>query len=152
MGYQSISVTPVTPVIGAEVSGIDLAQPLSSTQVADLHEALAAHLVLFFRDQKLTLPAQVALGRHFGALHQHPNVRGPEGYPEVLPIHADANSKRIAGEAWHSDVSCDEEPPLGSILHLHTVPAVGGDTLFASAYAAYETLSAPLRTMLSRDS
>jgi taurine dioxygenase len=148
MGYDSIRVRPVTPHIGADVDGIDLGAPLSNRQVQDLHEALSAHLVLFFRDQTLTLDTQKALGRHFGALHIHPNKPGPEGHPEVLPIHADAHAKRIAGEAWHSDVSCDQEPPLGSILYLHTVPPAGGDTLFASAYAAYESLSAPLRGFL----
>ncbi len=66
-----------------------------------------------------------------------PNTPGPDGHPEILPIHADANSKRIAGEYWHSDVSCIPEPPMGGILYLHTVPLVGGDTLFASMYAAY---------------
>jgi taurine dioxygenase len=81
-------------------------------------------------------------------LHIHPNTPGPEGHPEILPIHADANSKRIAGEYWHSDVSCDEEPPLGSILYLHTVPPVGGDTLFASQYAAYDALSPRMKTYL----
>jgi taurine dioxygenase len=148
MGYQSIAVRPVTPHIGAEVDGIDLAAPLSNRQVQDLHAALAAHLVLLFRDQKLTPQTLTALGRQFGALHLHPNVPGPPGYPELLPVHADAHAKRIAGEAWHSDVSCDAEPPMGSILHLHTVPEVGGDTLFSSACAAYDALSPQLRALL----
>jgi taurine dioxygenase len=148
MGYQSIAVRPVTPHIGAEVEGIDLTAPLSNRQAEELHTALAAHLVLLFRDQALTPESQRALGQRFGALHIHPNVPGPPGFPELLPVHADANAKRIAGEAWHSDVSCDVEPPMGSILHLHTVPAVGGDTLFSSAHAAYEALSPQLRELL----
>jgi taurine dioxygenase len=148
MGYDSLVVRPVTPHIGAEVDGIDLAAPLSNRQVQDLHAALAAHLVLFFHDQALTPATQTALGRHFGALHRHPNVPGPPGFPDLLPVHADARAKRIAGEAWHSDVSCDAEPPMGSILHLHTVPEVGGDTLFSSAYAAYDALSPQMRTFV----
>ena len=108
-----------------------------------------AHQVLFFRDQKLTLDQHKAFGRLFGELHIHPNTPGPEGHPEILPIHADANSKRIAGERWHSDVSCDPEPPMGSILNLKTVPPVGGDTIFASMYAAYDALSAPMQQFLS---
>jgi taurine dioxygenase len=104
--------------------------------------------VLFFRDQKLDYDSAKAFARHFGDLHIHPNTPGPDGHPEILPIHADANSKRIAGERWHSDVSCDPEPPLGSILYLHTVPPVGGDTLFASQYAAYDALSPQLKTYL----
>jgi taurine dioxygenase len=141
MSDATVQVTPTTPRIGAEVSGIDLTAPLSNQQVEDLHAALAEHQVLFFRKQKLNLDQQKTLGRHFGDLHIHPNTPGPDGHPEILPIHADANSKRVAGEEWHSDVSCDAEPPLGSILYLHTVPPVGGDTIFASQSAAYEALS-----------
>jgi len=137
MSYETINVAPVTPRIGAEVDGLTLANPLSNRQVEELHQALAEHQVLFFRDQPLDVESHKALGRYFG-----------EGHPEILPIHADANSKRIAGEYWHSDVSCDEEPPLGSILYLHTVPPVGGDTLFASQYAAYDALSSRMKTYL----
>jgi taurine dioxygenase len=148
MPYETIQVTPTTPNIGAEIAGIDLSRPLGNRQVDELHDALAAHQVLFFRDQQLDHDSAKAFGRHFGDLHIHPNTPGPDGHPEILPIHADANSKRIAGERWHSDVSCDPEPPLGSILYLHTVPPVGGDTLFASQYAAYDALSPRLKTSL----
>ena len=91
---------------------------------------------------------QKALGRWFGELVVHPNDPGLEGHPEVMIIHADESSKRVAGERWHSDVSCTEEPPLGSILRLFTVPDSGGDTLFASMYAAYDALSGPMKTLL----
>ncbi|MBV9687190.1 MAG: TauD/TfdA family dioxygenase [Alphaproteobacteria bacterium] len=148
MTADSITVSPVTPRIGAEIGGIDLRRPLSNRQVDELHTALLTHQVLFFRDQELDLESHKALGRHFGELHIHPNTPGPEGHPEILPIHADANSKRIAGERWHSDVSCDPEPPLGSILYLHTVPPSGGDTLFSSMYAAYEALSPRMKSYL----
>jgi len=102
------------------------------------------------RTESDTDPASAArrIGRYFGELHIHPNTPGPEGHPEILPIHADANSKRVSGEYWHSDVSCDEEPPLGSILYLHPVPPVGGDTLFASQYAAYDALSPRMKAYL----
>jgi taurine dioxygenase len=149
MSYATIEVKPVTPFLGAEISGIDLTATLSNQQVDDLHTALAQHQALFFRDQKITLDQQKTLGRHFGDLHIHPNTPGPKGHPEILPIHADANSKRIAGERWHSDVSCDLEPPLGSILYLHTVPPVGGDTLFASQSAAYDALTPQFQAFLS---
>jgi taurine dioxygenase len=148
MSYETINVKPVTPYLGAEVGNIDLGGNLTNRQVEDLHTALADHQVLFFRDQTMTLDQQKALGRHFGELHIHPNTPGPEGHPEVLPIHADANSKRINGENWHSDVSCDEAPPLGSILHLHTVPPVGGDTIFASQTAAYDALTPAFQSFL----
>ena len=96
----------------------------------------------------MDVDAHKRFGRYFGELHIHPNTPGPEGHPEILPIHADAKSRRINGEYFHSDVSCDEEPPAASILYLHTVPPCGGDTLFASQYAAYEALSPRMKTYL----
>ncbi len=93
MSYATIEVKPVTPRLGAEISNIDLTTTLSNRQVEDLHTALAEHQVLFFRDQKLSLDQQKTLGRHFGELHIHPNTPGPEGHPEILPIHADGNSQ-----------------------------------------------------------
>jgi len=146
--YQTIEVAPLTPIIGAQISGVDLTGELSEAQIADIRQALLKHLVVFFRDQPLTLEQHKAFGRRFGELHVHPNSPGPQGHPEVLPIHADDTTVRIAGDRWHSDVSCDETPPLGSILHLHTVPQHGGDTLFSSAYAAYDALSPALQTYL----
>ena len=148
MSYSSISVRRSSPHIGAEIEGVDITQPLGPTQVRELSDALAEFQVLFLRDQKFTLDSQKAFGRLFGELHIHPNSPGPEGHPEILRIHADAQSKRVAGERWHSDVSCDPEPPLGGILHLHTVPPSGGDTLFASMYAAYDALSPRLKVYL----
>lgn len=134
---------------GAEVRGIDLSQPLGA-EVADvLSNALAEHCVLFFRGQSMTPAEQKALGRNFGELHIHPAwPRLVDGHPEIMEIYADENTRRIAGEDWHSDVSCDREPPLGTILQMLEVPPVGGDTLFANMYAAYESLSAPMRRML----
>ena len=149
MAYETIHVSPCTAAIGAEISGIDLAKPLGNQQFQGLHDALMAHQVLFFRDQPLTLDQHKAFGRLFGDLAIHPNTPGPDGHPEILPIHADANSKRIAGERWHSDVSCDPEPPMGSILNLKIVPPVGGDTVFASMYAAFNALSPGMKQYLA---
>lgn len=134
------SIRPLTPVIGAEVLGVDLAE-IDDAAFEDIWSALTEHGVLFFRDQDLSIEAQKAFGARFGELVVHPNDPGVDGHPEVMVIHADEGSKRVAGERWHSDVSCDPVPPMGSILRLHTVPDVGGDTLFANMYAAYETLS-----------
>mgnify|MGYP003606757051 CR=1 FL=1 len=150
MQYQSIDVRKLTPTIGAEIFGVDLAQPLGNQQFDEVHRALMDNLVIFFRDQRMSIEDHKALGRRFGRLHVHPNA--PIGLPEhreILVIKADENSRRVAGEEWHSDVSCDAEPPMGSILHLTEIPPDGGgDTLFANMYRAYETLSAPVRTML----
>jgi taurine dioxygenase len=145
---DQIQLNPLTPVIGAEVQGFDISAGLDPAGFDQIHQALMAHQVLFFRDQQMTLDQQKAFARLFGELHIHPGIPGPEGHPEVIAIHADAASTRIAGEEWHSDVSCDDAPPMGSLLHMQTVPEVGGDTLFASMNAAYEALSAPMQQML----
>ena len=94
------------------------------------------------------MEAHKAFGERFGELVVHPNDPGLDGHPEVMIIHADENSKRVAGEQWHTDVSCAGEPPMGSILRLFTVPEVGGDTLFSSMYAAYDALSETMKTLL----
>ena len=149
MPYRTIEVEKLTPHVGAEIRGVDLTRPLSDQQFQDVHAALMDNLVVFFRDQELTVEQHVALGRRFGELTVHPASRdSAEGHPVVMVIKADESSRFVAGEHWHSDVSCSEEPPMGSILHLHQVPAVGGDTLFASMYAAYEAISEPIRRML----
>lgn len=148
MGTASLHLERLSPHLGAEVEGIDLSATPTNRQAEELQAALNDHQVLFFRNQRLTHDSAKALGRVFGELHVHPNTPGPEGHPEILPIHADAASKRVAGERWHSDVSCDPEPPLASLLYLHTVPPVGGDTVFASQTAAYDALSPRLRAYL----
>jgi taurine dioxygenase len=148
--YQTIEVRKLTPVIGAEVFGVDLSKDLGNQQYDEVHRALLDNLVIFFRDQQMTPDQHVALGQRFGKLHIHPNAPHLiDGRPEILVIKADENSKRVAGEAWHSDVSCDEEPPMGSILYIHKVPANGGgDTMFANMYTAYEALSGPMQRLL----
>jgi taurine dioxygenase len=149
MAVPTLEISKLTPHCGVEIHGLDLAEPLEDALVKQIEQALAEHAVVFFRGQSLTPDQQKAFGRRFGELHIHPAFPDIlEGHPEIMVIRADENSKRIAGEEWHSDVSCDPEPPMGSILHMHEVPPVGGDTLFASMYAAYEALSSPLQRML----
>lgn len=146
--YDSITVDKLTPVIGAEISGIDLAKPLSNTQLDEVHRALAENLVIFFREQHITPEQHLAFGRLFGELHVHPAAPNIDGHPELLKIYADKDSPRANGESWHSDVSCDPAPPLGSILHIKQCPPKGGDTLFANMYAAYESLSDRMKSYL----
>ena len=149
MPYVSIQVDKLTPHAGAEIRGVDLAQPLDERTFKEIHDALIDSGVIFFRDQHLTPDQQKAFGRLFGELHMHPAApRELADHPEILVIHADEKSKHVAGENWHSDVSCDLEPPMGSILYMHELPPVGGDTLFASMYAAYEALSEPMKRLL----
>ena len=148
MGYETIEITPMTPRIGAEVSGIDLTKSLGNQQFQELHDALMEHSVLFFRNQDVDVEQHKNFGRLFGDLHIHPGSPPPPGHPEILIAHADKDSKHIAGENWHSDVTCDAEPPMGSILHLWEVPKSGGDTLFASMEAAYDDLSERMKIYL----
>ena len=146
MTYTALRIEKLTPHVGAEVHGVDLSQPLDERTFKEVHDALIDNGVIFFRDQHLTPEQQKDFGRLFGELHVHPAAPALlEGHPEILVIHADEKSKRVAGEVWHSDVSCDPEPPMGSILYMHELPPVGGDTLFASMYAAYDALSEPMK-------
>jgi taurine dioxygenase len=148
MATETITVTPLTPGCGALIGGVDLAQDLGNQQFQEIHEALMRHTVVFFRDQHLTVEQHKDFGRRFGKLHVHPNARQDlEGHPEILVIKADAASTRVAGETWHSDVSCDPEPPMGSILYIQQAPD-GGDTMFANMVGAYESLSPPIQALL----
>ena len=148
---MGINIEPLTPLIGAEISGVNLAK-LTDTEVSQIKAAFLQHLVLFFRDQDLSIEEHIEFGKHFGRLHLHPaggDYMSHQGLPpEILRIHADENTKRTAGDKWHSDVSCDFEPPAASILKLEVLPTQGGDTLFANMYAAYEALSEPMKAML----
>lgn len=150
MRYETIAVRKLNPVIGAEIEGVDLSKPLTNRQAEEIHDAWMQNLVIFFRDQHLTVEEHLAFGRHFGELHVHPAAHLPDAHPEILVIKADENSKHVAGEEWHTDVSCDAEPPMGSLLYITEVPPDGGgDTMFANMYAAYEALSEPIKKMLA---
>ena len=146
--YSTITVEPVTPLIGAEIHGVDLSRVDDATW-EEITRAWAEHQVLFFRDQVLTPDQQKALGARLGELHVHPAAGSLEGHREVMVIHADERSKVVAGNGWHTDVSCDERPPMATILRMETVPPTGGDTLFASMYAAYDALSAAMKEFLA---
>lgn len=147
--YRHIEVRPFAPNLGAEVRGLDLAEGLTEGQFEEVRSAFLDHQVLFFKDQSPIPPeTHVTIGKMFGDLHQHPAAPHLDGHPEIFVIHAHENSKIANGEFWHSDVSCDEYPPLGTMLQIHILPECGGDTMFANMYDAYDALSAPLRGML----
>lgn len=147
--YETLQIDKLTPIIGAEVGGIDLSQPLGNRQIDELHRALAENCVIFFRDQHITQDQHLAFGRLFGDLHIHPAAPSEPGKPELMIIRADKDSPRANGEGWHTDVSCDVEPPMGSILYIKQCPPKGGDTLFANMYAAYEALSDRMKAYLA---
>ncbi|MDA7592118.1 TauD/TfdA family dioxygenase [Rhodobacteraceae bacterium] len=147
--YKFISARPFAPNLGAEVYGVDLSKPISEEQFLDIYKAFLDHQVLFFKDQKEIPPARhIAFGKRFGELHLHPAAPTMKGHPEIFEIHANKNSKVANGEFWHSDVSCDEEPPLGTMLQIHIAPACGGDTMFSNMYSAYNGLSEPIKKLI----
>jgi taurine dioxygenase len=143
--YETISVTPASPHIGAEIGAIDLTQPLPDAQLAELRSAFIRYQVLFFRDQRISLDDLVRFGSYFGTLGSHAGkttISKETENPYVRKFHYDENSQVVSGENFHSDQSCAPVPPLGSILYNHTIPPNGGgDTQFANMYAAYEALS-----------
>jgi taurine dioxygenase len=137
---SAVTLAPLTPAIGVEVTGVDLARPLDSETLAALRAALLGHKVLFFRDQDITTEEHLAFARSFGELEIHPFAPHKPGYPEVLAITHDRES-RGRENTWHSDVTWREKPSLGSVLRALEAPAVGGDTLFSDMGAAYDGLS-----------
>ena len=147
--FKHIAAKPFAPNLGAEISGVDLSQPISDAEFAEIEAAFLAYQVLFFKNQR-EIPPQVHIdfGKRFGPLHCHPAAPTMTGYPEIFEIHATRHSKVANGEFWHSDVSCDEEPPLGTMLQIHILPPCGGDTMFNNMYAAYDALSDAMKRFL----
>jgi taurine dioxygenase len=146
---MSLTIQPLTPSFGAEVAGADVID-LTDEGFAELFDAFVRYSVIFLRDQPALSPEQhSALARRFGRIHVHPAARGREGqFPGLMKMQTTQETRVAAGNRWHSDVSCDAEPPQASILQLHAIPPVGGDTLFASLYAAYDALSERMKTLL----
>jgi taurine dioxygenase len=149
MSETRLTLSPLSPVIGAEIGGVDLSRDLPPETIGAIRQALLRHHVIFFRDQSLTPAQLIALGRAFGTLNIHPYVRGMTDFPEILEIIKEPSDKVNFGGGWHSDMSFLEVPVMGSILHAVEVPDVGGDTLFASQYAAWDALSPGLQATLS---
>jgi taurine dioxygenase len=142
-----LSVTPLTAAIGAEIAGVDLRQPLADEDVAALRRALLDHLVVFFRDQQLTDDEHLAFALRFGPLSVPPLATKYQDRPAVTVLDQ-VRPKGEGADEWHSDNTFMDRPPLGSILRAVQLPPVGGDTCFASMYAAYEALSPPVRALV----
>jgi taurine dioxygenase len=132
--------------VGTVLSGVDLLS-LDDAGVEEMKQLVAERGVVAVRGQDVTTEEQIEIGRRFGNLHIHP-AYADKDHPELLRIHTDANSRYTAGEGWHTDVSCDLEPPAISMLRIEITPSCGGDTAFASMYRAWDTLSAPMREFL----
>ena len=142
-----LDVVPLATTLGAEVRGVDLASALTLDAVNAIRRLLALHKVLFFRAQDLAPEQLTALGRCFGEpTEAHPVEPSVEGHPEVLALDSEEGAR---ADVWHSDLTFQERPPLGALLHAKVVPAVGGDTIWADMAAAHAALSPALQGFLA---
>ncbi len=144
---MSLTITPISPAIGAVISGIDIAQPLAAEHRDAIEQALLAHHVIFFRDQPITPQQQAHFAAQFGDLHIHPIYPNVPEQPEVLILDTAVTDVRD-NAIWHTDVTFLPTPAMGAVLSAKLIPAYGGDTLWASGIAAYDALSAPLKRLL----
>lgn len=144
----SMEVRKVAGALGAEIAGVDLRQALDEGVVASVRQAFLEHQVIFFRDQPLT-PAQfLAFANALGRPVEYPFVKGIDDFPVIIEVKKLAHERTNFGGIWHSDTAYLEVPPKASMLLAREVPPYGGDTLFASQYLAYDTLSPGLQRLL----
>jgi len=148
MAHKTISVERIAGALGAVVSGIELSEPLDDDTIGAVRKALLEHQVIFFHDQHLSPEQHLAFGSRFGELQIHEFVEGSPLDPRIIEVRKEPQDTRNFGGGWHTDVSYLERPALGSVLYAREVPSHGGDTMFASQYLAYETLSDGMKAML----
>ncbi|HVY99452.1 MAG TPA: TauD/TfdA family dioxygenase [Dongiaceae bacterium] len=144
-----LSIQPVTPELGAEVTGIDL-RNIGREDLAAVERAFAERSVLFFRDQSLGLDELLQVTGRFGPVLRVPYVQGVASHPDVIAVLKEADEKKIStfGGTWHTDFSFLAEPPAATLLYSVELPPVGGDTIWASQYLAYEALSDGMKALL----
>jgi alpha-ketoglutarate-dependent sulfate ester dioxygenase len=136
----------MSPALGAVVEGVQLAPDMDDTTVKGIRAALLEHKVVWFRGQSLDGASLTTVATQFGTpTEAHPVEPSLEGHPEVLPLDSDEGAR---ADVWHSDLTFQECPPLGAILHALEIPPVGGDTMWADMTGAYRSLSAPLRAFI----
>ncbi|HAT1610801.1 TPA: taurine dioxygenase [Raoultella planticola] len=145
---ERLSITPLGPYIGAQVSGVDITRPLSDNQFEQLYHAVLRHQVVFLREQNITPRQQRDLALRFGDLHIHPVYPHAPGVDEIIVLDTHDDNPPD-NDNWHTDVTFIATPPAGAILAAKELPSTGGDTLWSSGVAAYEALSEPLRQLLS---
>jgi taurine dioxygenase len=146
---MSLDVTPLSGALGAEILGIDLARELDESRAAEIRRLFLEHGVVFFRDQDLSPERFLDVARFFGEPVEYPFVKGIEGFPHIIEVLKLEHERANFGGIWHSDTAYLEKPPMGTMLLAREVPPHGGDTLFASMYLAYETLSEGMKRLLS---
>lgn len=148
MGDNGFEIRPISGSIGAEISGIDLADAPGDNVIAAIRQAWLDHGVIFFRDQDLPPAKFFAFAKRFGKAIEYPFVKGIEGFPEVIAVVKLEHERHNFGGIWHSDTAYLETPPMGTMLIAREVPPCGGDTLFANMHLAYETLSDGMKRVL----
>lgn len=149
MDYEQITVSPLCPALGAEISGIDLSLPVEGAKADEIRRAFSEYLVLFFRDQDITPAQQVAFAELFGPVGAYPFAEPIAEHPKVIAIVKETHQTTNFGGIWHTDTPYLERPSLGSVLYAREVPDCGGDTMWANGYRAWETLSDGLRAVLA---
>ena len=148
LSNTAIEVRPVAPALGAEIHGVDLARGLTDQQFDDVRDAFHRHGVIFFRDQDITPEQHIAFAERWGAINVNRFFQSVDGYPMIAEVRKEPHQETNIGGSWHTDHSYDTAPALGSILYALEVPPLGGDTLFAGMYAAYDALSDGMKAML----
>ncbi len=142
-----IKTRPLALFLGAEISGVDLGAPMDDATFEAIHDALMKYQVIFFRDQELTMERQLELATRFGPPTYSKKLPKYEGHDYTSLIQTDGSTINVGGK-WHTDNTDFAAPPMGAVLYCEQTPSFGGDTLFASTYAAYETLSPGMRNYL----
>ena len=138
----------ISGALGAEISGVDLTQPMSLALTQEIRDVFLSSGVIFFRNQALSSPQFMAFASAMGEPVEYPFVQGFENFPHIIEVKKLAHEKVNFGGVWHSDTTYLETPPMGSMLLAKEIPPQGGDTLFACQYAAYEALSDTMQRML----
>ena len=161
---MSFTVNPLSPVLGAEITGLDIAQPMGENLAKDIRQSwLDAGGLLVIRDQTLTTEQHIQFSRHFGPLFGAPGETPLQetvsrylhpDHPEIYRVSNQVENGKPKGRAgagtyWHSDVSFKQRPAAASIMHAIEIPDIGGDTLFCNMTAAYEALSGAMKEMLA---
>ena len=147
--FNTIEVSPLSPALGGIISGVDIAAGISDEQFAEIRQAFIDYSVIFLRDQQITPDQHIEFARRWGKINVNRFFQAVDSHPIIAEVRKEAEQKANIGAEWHTDHSYDEIPAMGSILYAREVPTVGGDTLFASMYAAYDALSDGLKQMLS---
>jgi taurine dioxygenase len=148
MDYRQIRVEPLSPVLGAEISGVDLRASLPDAVFAEIRRAFGEYGVVFFRDQRLTPEQHLAFAERFGPIDINRFFATVPGYPMIAEVRKEPEQRLNIGNGWHTDHSYDQVPALGSMLYAREVPKTGGDTVYASMYAAYDALSDGLKATI----